>query len=131
MYPTFKHVFQFHKGTIRTLSLEKLLLIMVVFQFHKGTIRTYRRGLNLDIKNIFQFHKGTIRTLTMMLIYLCFLYFNSIKVRLEPGNPWLLMPKESMSLRVQRYKKFFRKMSMPKDIFSAALRQPAYLWRFQ
>ena len=41
------------------------------------------------------------------------------------------MPAESMGLRVQRYKKIFRKMSMPKDIFSAGLRQPAYLWRFQ
>ena len=37
------------------------------------------------------------------------------------------MPAESMGLRVQRYKKIFRKMSMPKDIFSAALRQlPIY-----
>ena len=37
----------------------------------------------------------------------------------------------TMGFRMQRYKKSSEKMSMPKDIFSAALRQPAYLWRFQ
>ena len=57
----------------------------------------------------FQFHKGTIKTIitqTKMSLY-------------------------AMGFRVQRYKKYFRKMSMPNDIFSAVLRQPAYLWRFQ
>ena len=41
------------------------------------------------------------------------------------------MLEESIGLWVQRYKESSEKMSMPKDIFSAALRQPAYLWRFQ
>ena len=59
------------------------------------------------------------------------LHFNSIKVRLEPIEATPEKPIPTVSLRVQRYKKIFRKMSMPKDIFSAALRQPAYLWRFQ
>ena len=58
-------------------------------------------------------------------------YFNSIKVRLEPIEAKTEMPIHTVGLWVQRYKKIFRKMSMPKDIFSAALRQPAYLWRFQ
>ena len=57
--------------------------------------------------------------------------FNSIKVRLKPVKSKAYTPEDSIGLRVQRYKKIFRKMSMPKDIFSAALRQPAYLWRFQ
>ena len=59
------------------------------------------------------------------------LYFNSIKVRLKPVKSKAYTPEDSIGLRVQKYKKIFRKMSMPKDIFSAALRQPAYLWRFQ
>ena len=57
--------------------------------------------------------------------------FNSIKVRLEPIEATTKKPIHTVGLRVQRYKKIFRKMSMPKDIFSAVLRQPAYLWRFQ
>ena len=59
------------------------------------------------------------------------IYFNSIKVRLEPIEATTKKPIHTVGLRVQRYKKIFRKMSMPKDIFSATLRQPAYLWRFQ
>ena len=58
-------------------------------------------------------------------------HFNSIKVRLEPIEAMPEKPIPTVGLRVQRYKKIFRKMSMPKDIFSAGLRQPAYLWRFQ
>ena len=33
-------VFQFHKGTIRTLSNEAVTKAAPTFQFHKGTIRT-------------------------------------------------------------------------------------------
>ena len=33
-------VFQFHKGTIRTLSPQKAYHSIGLFQFHKGTIRT-------------------------------------------------------------------------------------------
>ncbi len=58
-------------------------------------------------------------------------YFNSIKVRLKPLSLRHTNPEDFIGLRVQKYKKIFRKMSMPKDIFSAVLRQPAYLWRFQ
>ena len=35
-----KHLFQFHKGTIRTGNLDGLHLRPQRFQFHKGTIRT-------------------------------------------------------------------------------------------
>ena len=44
-------------------------------------------------------------------------YFNSIKVRLKPVKSKAYTPEDSIGLRVQRYKKIFRKMSMPKDIF--------------
>ena len=33
-------LFQFHKGTIKTLGLASSLLGGLLFQFHKGTIKT-------------------------------------------------------------------------------------------
>lgn len=36
------------------------------------------------------------------------------------------MPVEIMLLQMQRYEKYFRKMSMYNDIFSAVLRQQVY-----
>ena len=54
-----------------------------VFQFHKGTIRTWSGTANDDKLLVFQFHKGTIRTETNQLYVANFMYFNSIKVRLE------------------------------------------------
>ena len=54
--------FQFHKGTIRTLNLASFQRHVYQFQFHKGTIRTSNREHSL-IQHI---------------------YFNSIKVQLEP-----------------------------------------------
>ena len=80
----------------------------------------------------FQFHKGTIKTReTSCHLFSFLLNFNSIKVRLKPVKSKAYTPEDSMGLWVQKYKKIFRKMSMPKNIFFAALRQPAYLWRFQ
>ena len=58
-------------------------------------------------------------------------YFNSIKVQLEPIRFKKQMSEVSMGLLEQRYKKYFKKMSMSNDIFSTVLRQPAYLLRFQ
>ena len=40
-------IFQFHKGTIRTLIKKNGMIIIREFQFHKGTIRT---GLREDIQ---------------------------------------------------------------------------------
>ena len=75
-------LFQFHKGTIRTLftpgfrafrmyfnSIKVRLELIpadgrigsATFQFHKGTIRTHQSNLHA-YTNEFQFHKGTIRT---------------------------------------------------------------------
>ena len=86
-------------------------------------------GISVGIS--FQFHKGTIKTNNKIMDRTLFLNFNSIKVRLKPVKSKAYTPEDFIGLRVQKYKKIFRKMSMPKDIFSAALRQPAYLWRFQ
>ena len=61
-------LFQFHKGTIRTLVVHLYKLVFVIFQFHKGTIRTVdTSSFNLDDK-LFQFHKGTIRTIFCLLM---------------------------------------------------------------
>ena len=90
--------------------------------------------INLTTKiaiKIFQFHKGTIKTQQQSIEDIICRDFNSIKVRLKPVKSKAYTPEDSIGLQVQRYKKIFRKMSMPKDIFSAVLRQPAYLWRFQ
>ena len=54
-----------------------------IFQFHKGTIRTRIRGQIINIAKRFQFHKGTIRTIADQEPKKLLRNFNSIKVRLE------------------------------------------------
>ena len=54
-----------------------------LFQFHKGTIRTMVSMWWCVALTLFQFHKGTIRTLLTNLMLMALLNFNSIKVRLE------------------------------------------------
>ena len=97
-------LFQFHKGTIRTIfaiprcrqykyfnsikvRLERLVLFPVLFypsfQFHKGTIRTLLRYFFYLLAKEFQFHKGTIRTNPYPTLCRRLVNFNSIKVRLE------------------------------------------------
>ena len=39
-------IFQFHKGTIRTIYKKRWLPLGIGFQFHKGTIRTDRTVLD-------------------------------------------------------------------------------------
>ena len=56
-------IFQFHKGTIRTL-IKSDNNCRFEFQFHKGTIRTYKKNLLMKKLTLFQFHKGTIRTIS-------------------------------------------------------------------
>ena len=55
-------LFQFHKGTIKTVSLTFLANWYVSFQFHKGTIKTYKITKTFYLMQVFQFHKGTIKT---------------------------------------------------------------------
>ena len=76
-------MFQFHKGTIRTLKFSATALMILcfnsikvrleledltkenlrfLFQFHKGTIRTPVSPVKGAFTSSFQFHKGTIRT---------------------------------------------------------------------
>ena len=55
-------LFQFHKGTIRTIRRCSVFRNPRAFQFHKGTIRTVIDYGCKGTDNEFQFHKGTIRT---------------------------------------------------------------------
>ena len=75
--------FQFHKGTIKTLSpmfnsnilrnfnsikvrlkrdISYYDVLSYLFQFHKGTIKTGYNSTAINIAYVFQFHKGTIKT---------------------------------------------------------------------
>ena len=49
---TMSHVFQFHKGTIKTNNCMTGELRIGVFQFHKGTIKTHCFGIyNILVSN--------------------------------------------------------------------------------
>ena len=86
--------FQFHKGTIRTLTFPIVNCLLLKyfnsikvrlepinaftssvsnsFQFHKGTIRTEVFMSAKSTRVIFQFHKGTIRTPALDVVnYIC------------------------------------------------------------
>ena len=90
MKQTQNSLFQFHKGTIKTLlrcyfnfskeyfnsikvrlKQEKLngVLIGGGFQFHKGTIKTKVPPYCYNKPYIFQFHKGTIKTMITPSMY--------------------------------------------------------------
>ena len=77
--------FQFHKGAIRTLKCCILTLKSSPFQFHKGAIRTIKAHFGVTPPDKFQFHKGAIRTISSLVMRVLLIYFNSIKVRLEPA----------------------------------------------
>ena len=77
-------VFQFHKGAIRTRCRLAKRSVVNRFQFHKGAIRTHVSLSSSSQSPLFQFHKGAIRTKRWLLMTIIYMYFNSIKVRLEP-----------------------------------------------
>ena len=83
MVTWFTRLFQFHKGTIKTLITPFLQIIFLyfnsikvqlklqnwycarppnLFQFHKGTIKT-KLAILFETCKLFQFHKGTIKTI--------------------------------------------------------------------
>ena len=101
-------LFQFHKGTIRTVTLDSTSGIRSNFNsikvrlersnrwvvaYFRSDFNSIKVRLELTLLNLliflqskFQFHKGTIRTSFAIakMSSLVFIYFNSIKVRLEP-----------------------------------------------
>ena len=81
---TLMNLFQFHKGTIKTLYRSFCTFALVEFQFHKGTIKTPHRNRCLCDSSQFQFHKGTIKTIDVVFLIIDVeSHFNSIKVRLK------------------------------------------------
>ena len=67
----------------------------MVFQFHKGTIKTVRHGGVYVTIIIFQFHKGTIKTQKSSNCLLTLTNFNSIKVRLKLNKDTVIGKKVS------------------------------------
>ena len=94
-----------------------LVLLFDEFQFHKGTIKTLStKSVSITTKG-FQFHKGTIKTFTPWAPAEGIPYFNSIKVRLKPVKSKAYTPEDSIGLRVQRYKKNSEKCRCLKIFF--------------
>ena len=54
--------FQFHNGTINTVSVHIFFFDSVMFQFHNGTINTRIFWILIYVFVSFQFHNGTINT---------------------------------------------------------------------
>ena len=76
-------IFQFHKGTIKTVETRLYIITFCLFQFHKGTIKTTLSFKRLCSRLLFQFHKGTIKTSLAEVRQSNISDFNSIKVRLK------------------------------------------------
>ena len=94
-------LFQFHKGTIRTLCDNVLITPLTYFNSIKVRLELGSQ-ISRGSLQLFQFHKGTIRTVAS-------------KTEISAN---------AMVLWVQSYKKCFEKMSMVKSIFFLALRHP-------
>ena len=75
-------LFQFHKGTIKTIESVKNYRVLANFNSIKVQLKqisTFRNRLFY----IFQFHKGTIKTCDSLCYDIVQKYFNSIKVQLK------------------------------------------------
>ena len=59
---SFPSLFQFHKGTIRTLSLSTPFFPFFYFNSIKVQLEHAADFVIPELDSIFQFHKGTIRT---------------------------------------------------------------------
>ena len=66
-------------------------LLQMLFQFHKGTIRTMYGNVHVTHDILFQFHKGTIRTPILRRTERLRSNFNSIKVQLELPDHYCLV----------------------------------------
>ena len=80
-------LFQFHKGTIRTLTTADSVAIETNFNSIKVQLELIMAKV-VFVPPLFQFHKGTIRTAYLRKFINQSPYFNSIKVQLEPSRPF-------------------------------------------
>ena len=103
-----------------------------LFQFHKGTIKTLILYLEVAMILIFQFHKGTIKTCSKpRLLSLLLLYFNSIKVQLKPIVFGYIISLFSIEFANAKLRNLIEKMSMGNYIFLCVLRQPLFFMVLQ
>ena len=123
-------LFQFHKGTIRTLLLRNGRRLHLDFNSIKVRLE---QGLRPERRIIpaFQFHKGTIRTECFCATSNCGGHFNSIKVRLEQaassGCTWHL-DFNSIKVRLELSvalpsKQPFSCISIPESTYKKCLRE--------
>ena len=79
-------IFQFHKGTIKTVIGQKDNLKLLHFNSIKVQLkRKAQRWADCRLYE-FQFHKGTIKTPVSEFGHSPYSYFNSIKVQLKRNN---------------------------------------------
>ena len=123
-----RNIFQFHKGTIKTVLQFKFTkpfhhfnsikvrlkpstgvgaYLDIKFQFHKGTIKTIPPEIGAAAISAFQFHKGTIKTQSSVGKIIAVPHFNSIKVRLKRVNDtyqlYICVDFNSIKVRLKRF----------------------------
>ena len=54
--------FQFHSGSIKSLSSFEELMVLPWFQFHSGSIKRKKKVKSRAEKKKFQFHSGSIKS---------------------------------------------------------------------
>ena len=96
-------LFQFHKGTIKTLIDAQTAAAVAAFQFHKGTIKTEQALLAHTQNQYFNSIKVQLRRLFYSTGSVFILYFNSIKVQLRhnAGDERAASQNDFNSIKVQ------------------------------
>jgi len=56
-------MFQFHNGSIKTLTFLTFSKLQFLFQFHNGSIKTVVKDKKVLKETRFQFHNGSIKTI--------------------------------------------------------------------
>ena len=80
-------LFQFHKGTIKTVCTFRLQKASSYFNSIKVQLKPDSVPVP-EFDALFQFHKGTIKTISAFLNRVKVRYFNSIKVQLKQKRRW-------------------------------------------
>ena len=68
------------------------------FQFHEGPIKTVRSAIDNVSGKVFQFHEGPIKTVRTKFGGLSVPRFNSMKVRLKPGESLIVVVEAGVSI---------------------------------
>ena len=107
--PVFKHIFQFHYGTIKSTGRQfvagsgiqdfnstmvrlkegyrvRIYLVHCSFQFHYGTIKSLITPDEVANLSRFQFHYGTIKSATAGYLTSCFMVFQFHYGTIKSGN---------------------------------------------